>query len=322
MKTIRFARLIAAPALLAGLLAACASGTGGPVATPSPEIVPTEPGAVSVSPSPASQPVPSASAGPADETLALKVYFLMHDPRELEFLVPVERSVPQTEAVAAAAMRELLAGPTADEQSGRYPGRTGQLASLSTAVPAGTKLLSIDIHNGIATVDLSGEFRTGDEIGAFVYRQAQIVYTLTQFPTVEGVAFRIEGEPAVIIEGHEGTNSTGPATRELYFDQRRSVFVEEPAWRAAIGHAVLVTGETTREAPIRIALVDGSTDTILAEQTVRAACDPCMAPDAWGPFEARLSLPVGPPPSDLRLRIWEPPYMEGRPTIAFDYPLG
>lgn len=277
---------------------------------------------MAASPSPAPQPVPSASAGPADETLVLKVYFLMHDPRELEFLVPVERSVPQTEAVAAAAMRELLVGPTDDEQSGRYPGRTGQLASLSTAVPAGTKLLSIDIHDGIATVDLSGEFRTGDEIGDFVYRQAQIVYTLTQFPTVEGVAFRIEGEPAVIIEGHEATNSTGPATRELYFDQRRSVFVDDPAWGAPVGDMIRVTGETTSESELRFALIDGATDRILAEQTVRAACDPCMAPDAWGPFEARLSLPVGPLPSDVRLRIWEPPYMEGRPTIAFDYPLG
>jgi hypothetical protein len=246
----------------------------------------------------------------------------MHDPRELEFLVPVERSVPQTEAVAAAAMRELLAGPTADEQSGRYPGRTGPLASLSTAVPPGTRLLSIDIQDGIATVDLSGEFRTGDDIGDFVYRQAQIVYTLTQFPTVQSVAFQIEGEPAVVIEGHEATASTGPATPDLYFDQRRSVFVDEPAWGAPIGEQVLVTGETTNEAEIRIALVDGTTDTILAEQTVRAVCDPCMAPGAWGPFEARLSLPAGPRPADLRLRIWEPPYTEGGPTIAFDYPLG
>jgi hypothetical protein len=145
---------------------------------------------------------------------------------------------------------------------------------------------------------------------------------ISLLPTVEGVAFRIEGEPAVIIEGHEGTNSTGPATRELYFDQRRSVFVDDPAWGAAVGDVIRVSGETTRESELRFALIDGATDRILAEQTVRAAFDPCMAPDAWGPFEARLSLPVGPLPSDLRLRIWEPPYMEGGPTIAFDYPLG
>jgi germination protein M len=311
MKTFPSARLLAAPALLAGLLAACTSGAGVPFATPTSQPPPSLP----------APPVPSSSAQPTDATIALKVYFLMHDPRGIESLVPVHRSVPRTEKVAAAAMWALLAGPTAEEQSGNYPGRHGQLAPLSTALPGATRLLGIDIQNRIATVDLSGAFSSGDPV-VTVHRQAQVVYTLTQFPTVDGVKFRVDGAPMSAIEGHEGTAITGPATRRFYFDQRRSVFVVEPAWGDPVGDSVRVTGETTRDSAIRVAVVDGATGRIIAEKRVRASCPPCIAPDAWGPFEARLSMPTGTRPAELRLRIWEPPSSKGGSTTVVDYPLG
>ena len=241
--------------------------------------------------------------------------------RGVGYLIPVQRSVPQTEDVTAAAIRELLAGPTAEERAGIYPGRRGRLFPLSTAVPVDAQLLGIEIEDGVATVDLSGDFGSG-ELDAHVYRQAQIVYTLTQFPTVDRVAFRLDGTPMAAIEGHEGTALVGPARRNSYFDQRRPVFVDDPASGAPVGDVIRVSGGTTSESELRFALIDGATDTILAEQTVRAVCDPCMAPDAWGAFEARLSLPAGARPADLRLRIWEPPYTEGGPTTVFDYPLG
>jgi len=312
MNAIRSARLIAGPALFAALLTACTTGPGVSVA-------PTGSPAMSESRSPAFHPTPSPSAEPTEAAIALKVYFLMNDPRAIQSLVPVQRSVPPTEDLAAATIRELLAGPTADERSGRYPERHGQLPTFSTAVPPDTKLLGIDIQDGIATVDLSADFGSGDE--TTVLRQAQVVYTLTQFSTVDGVKFRVDGAPMDAIEGHEGTVSAGPATRNLYFDQRRSVFVDEPAWVANVADAVLVRGETTSDADIRIALIDGATDAILAEQAVHASC-PCMAPAPWGQFEARLPMPAGPRPSDLRLRIWEPPFSEGGPATVVDYAIG
>ena len=320
METFRSARIMTASALVAGLLTACASGIGRPVLTPSPEVAPSDRAVVATDQSRSSQQSQFASVASTDERIAIKVYFLMHDPRELEFLVPVHRSVAQTDAVAAAAMGELLAGPSTEEQSGNYKGPSGRLTPLSTAVPRGTELLGIDIRDGIAMVDLSREFGSGSEIAAV--RQAQVVYTLTQFPTVKSVEFRIDGEPMAVIEGHEGTASSRPGVRNLYFDQRRPVFVDQPAWGALVGDTVLVSGETTRDAELRIALINGAADSILAERTIRAACDPCMAPDAWGPFEARLSIPAGPRPTDLRLRIWEPAYGEGGATIVVDYLLG
>jgi len=251
--------------------------------------------------------------------MALRVYFLMHDPRGIDFLVPVERKVPLTDDAATAAIRELLAGPTAVEQLGNYLGRRGPLARLSTAIPSGTQLRGIVVQNGVATIDLSDNFGSGGSQPAF--SQAQIVYTLTQFPTTNRVGFRVGGTPIDAIEGHQGMALAVPATRQRYFDQRRSVFVDQPAWRAAIGDTLLVTGETDLEAGIRLALVDGATSSVLAEQTVEAACHPCMLPDAWGRFEARLPMPAGPRPSDLRLRVWEPPITKGDSTTVVDYPV-
>jgi spore germination protein GerM len=318
MKTFPAARLLAAPVLVAGLMAACTSSAGVPSATPASQPAASVPASAQV---PASLPVPSSSAQSTDESIALKVYFVMHDSRAIEFLVPVHRSVPRTKEVAAAAMRALLAGPTAHERSGKYPGRHGQLATLSTALPGDTRLLRIDIRNRIATVDLSGAFSSGDQV-AFVYRQAQIVYTLTQFPSVDGVRFRVDGAPMSAIEGHEGTAVAGPATRRFYFDQRGGVSVDEPAWGAPVADSVHVKGETTSDAVIRVALVDGATDRIIVEQRVHASCLPCIAPDAWGPFEARLSMPAGTRPADLRLRVTEPPSRTGGSPRVVEYLLG
>jgi hypothetical protein len=309
MLTIRSARLISVPSLIAVLVAACSTG-----ATTSPRDLP--------SPSAAPPSSPAATSAPVNGTVEFNVYFLMHDLRELEFLVPVHRAVRPTNDVAAAAIRELLAGPTAGERSGDNGGRHGGLAQLSTALPNQATLLAVDIQGGIATVDLSGVFDPVDDVATAVNRQAQIVYTLTQFPTIDGVVFLEEGKPVAVVEGHEGTNSFGPASRGLYFDQRRSVFVEEPSWGFQVGDSIHVSGETTYEGDLRIALVDGMTDGILAEHTIRAACDPCIAPDAWGAFETDLSIPTGPRPSDLRLRIWEPAYSAGGTATAVDYPLG
>jgi germination protein M len=306
MKTTRSRRLLAASFLCSCLLAACASA-------------PTRPLVALPGQATASEPVASANGPGSEETIALSVYFLMHDPRAIDFVVPVQRMVPLTDDATAAAIRELLAGPTAVEQLGNYLGRRGPLARLSTAIPSGTQLRGIVIQNGVATIDLSGDFGSGGSQAA--YRQAQIVYTLTQFPTVNSVGFRLDGKPMNAIEGHEGIALSVPATRQRYFDQRRSVFIDQPAWRAAIGDTLLVTGETDLEAGIRYALVNGATDRVLAEQTVEASCHPCMVPDAWGRFEVRLPMPAGPRPSDLRLRVWEPPSTEGGSATVVDYPV-
>ena len=87
--------------LLVGLFAA----TAAPIAGAGPTAVPSPPAAG-----------PSAGAGAS--TLVLRAYFLLRDPAGGDpKLVPVLRQVPATTGTATAALRQLLAGPSAAEAS-------------------------------------------------------------------------------------------------------------------------------------------------------------------------------------------------------------
>ena len=61
-------------------------------------------------------------------------------------------TVPKSSATATAAVTALLAGPSAKERAAVPP--------IKTLIPAGTKLLGIQISGGLATVDLSADFAT------------------------------------------------------------------------------------------------------------------------------------------------------------------
>ena len=104
----------------------------------------------------------SATTTTEPETTALRVYYLLDGKVQ-----PVAREVPKTQAVARAALDELANGPTASESD----------LGLTSEVPAGSS--GIAIENRVAKPSgLTGLSRTG---------LAQVVYTLTQFPTVDEV---------------------------------------------------------------------------------------------------------------------------------------
>lgn len=124
-----------------------------------------------------------------------------------ENALAIERTVPYTQAVATAAMNALLAGPTPEEQT-TWP-------AIGTAIPAGSELLGVTVENGIAKVDLSEEFQSGGGTFSVTARLAQVVYTLTQFPTVQAVEFYIEGVRVETFSS-EGLILDGPQTIEDY----------------------------------------------------------------------------------------------------------
>ena len=76
-----------------------------------------------------------------------------------------------------------------------------------TSLPPNTQLLGVTLSNGIATIDmaftggfdgaaLNGEFASLDGRGAGpVHTFAQLVLTATQFPFVDGVLFKLDGQP-------------------------------------------------------------------------------------------------------------------------------
>lgn len=114
---------------------------------------------------------------------------------------PVARQVTGA-AVATGAMHGLLAGPTPAERD----------QGLSSAIPEGTELRGMAVKDRIAAVDVSGRFDDGGGTFSMSARVAQIVFTLTQFPTVDAVRFQRDGKPLTLLGG-EGLVLERPQTR-------------------------------------------------------------------------------------------------------------
>ena len=203
-------------------------------------------------------PAPSATpAGTTAETMIVRAYFVLGGGPGSAGLVPVLRVVPKSAAVATAAMNALLAGPTTKEAGDR---------TMTSAIPDGTGLLGVTIKNGVATANLSTEFDSGGGTPSLQYRLAQVVYTLTQFTTVKSVVFQIEGQ-TVTVFGSEGIVLDGPVGRADYTAQLPAIFVDRPAYGAAIGNPAKVSGNAdVFEATFRAAILDGSGKTLVDQQ--------------------------------------------------------
>lgn len=308
-------RLFIVVALVA-LLAACgsAAGTLGPVPsaapTPSPSTGPTDPD-VTAAPSatiPPASAEPSASPGesPAGGTTIVRVYFYLGGKPDSDGLVPLLREVPETKAVATAAMNALLAGPTEAGSGDR---------TITTAIPAGSRLLGLSIKDGVATVNLSSEFESGGGSASAKIRLGQVVYTLTQFSTVKSVIFQIEGRQVTVF-GSEGIVLDGPVARADYLDLLPAIFVDRPAYNAALGNPGRVSGsaQDVFEATFRVTLLDGSGKTIADEQVMAA----CMC--ASGAFSATVAYDV-PKAQWGTLRVWAGSAKDGSPIAVREYPV-
>ena len=211
-------------------------------------------------------------------TVDLRTYFL-HG----ETIAVAYRSVPATPQVATAAMSELLAGPTAADTS----------AGFTTAIPSGTRLRGIDIAGGTATVDLTGAFESGGGSLSMSARLAQVTFTLTQFPTVQRVQFRLDGKPVTVFGG-EGIVLDHPATRASFEALAPPILVESPGPGRAVRSPLRITGSANVfEAQFQAELTD-SGGKVLASQAVHATSGTGTRGtfDAVIPFDASATGPA------------------------------
>ncbi|HSL34768.1 MAG TPA: Gmad2 immunoglobulin-like domain-containing protein [Candidatus Limnocylindrales bacterium] len=302
------------------IVAACGPSSGGigtvppieptPIPStgePSPDLTPApspSPSLPTPSSGPSESPSPSPSPTPAG-TMIVRAYFYLGGGQGTAGLVGVLREVPESKGVATAAMNALLGGPTASESAGR----------ISSAIPAGSQLLGISIANGVATVDLSSEFESGGGSLSVLTRLGQVVYTLTQFPTVDSVLFRIEGK-TVTVFGGEGVILDGPVARSDYYDLLPAIFVDRPVWGAAIGNPARVAGlSNVFEATSRVALLDAA-DRVIVDEMVMATC----GTGCWGTFDVTLRYDVVKAQWGT-LRVYELSARDGSPVNVRDYPV-
>lgn len=178
--------------------------------------------------------------GTVPTSVSLEVWFLKG-----EDLASSPRTHAATPQVATAAMDALLKGPSG-----------GREAGLGTAIPDGTRLLGISIHNGVATVDLTSEFQSGGGSLSMKARLAQVVYTLTQFSTVRSVRFHLDGEPVNVFSG-EGIVLDHPVGRKDYEDLLPVISVDKPVGGSRVSSPLQVSGSANVfEANVTVKVLD------------------------------------------------------------------
>ncbi|WP_446215361.1 Gmad2 immunoglobulin-like domain-containing protein [Micromonospora sp. IBHARD004] len=205
-----------------------ASPTGGATATPrAPAPATTTP---SRRPPPASPTttVPVAPDGPDGGTITLQLWFVRDGK-----LAPTRRTLPATVATSRLALTELAAGPSRAEAA----------AGLTTRVPAGVQV--VRIADGVAALAPPAGFDSGGTATARL-RRAQVVWTLTQFPTVRRVAF---------------TPTDGaPTGRDDYADLLPAIVVTGPSVGERVTSPVTVTGSAEvfeATVSVRVLAADG-----------------------------------------------------------------
>jgi hypothetical protein len=165
-----------------------------------------------------------------------------------EKLVSVKRTHEATPRVATAAIEALLDGPTKAERA----------SGFDTAIPAGTRLLGISINRGVAIIDLTSEYQSGGGSLSMQVRLGQVVYTLTQFPTVKKVSFRLDGTPVNVFSS-EGIVLSHPVGRGDYKDLLPVIVVSQPAPKARVTSPVTVSGSANVfEANVTVKVLDAN----------------------------------------------------------------
>ena len=95
------------------------------------------------------------------------------------------RPVLRRGRTAREAVRQLIAGPT----------RTERRHGFRTYVPAGTRLRSVSVAKGLATVDLSHAFaKGGRSAGSMLARLSELVGTVTGIQGTKRVKLLIDGQ--------------------------------------------------------------------------------------------------------------------------------
>ena len=217
---------------------------------------------------------------------------------------PVRRTIESTPAVARAALTELLKGPTAGERAD----------GLATAIPSGTALRDISLSDGVATVDVDGTFDDGGGSASMLGRVAQIVATLTRFPTIERVAFRIDGEPVQAVGG-EGVVVDPPVGRRAIEEQTPQILVESPLPGDTVRSPIRLRGTANVfEATVSID-VRGANGKLLKRTFTTAT----SGTGTRGTFDTEVALPNGTGP--VTVVAYESSAEDGRPLHVVELPL-
>ena len=133
-----------------------------------------------------SVPVTTSTIIPNDSAQQIQpqVYWLKSNQNKLTLVaksLPSDSSGSTPQQILTIAVQNLLsAKPSGD---------------LSSTIPKGTKLLSLQVRADGVHVDLSPEFRSGGGSTSMIYRVAQVIYTSTSLDPNQKVFISVGGQP-------------------------------------------------------------------------------------------------------------------------------
>lgn len=240
----------------------------------------------------------------------VKVYFMIDDVAgDGPFIGPVSRKIEPTVEVARAAINLLIEGPTDAEQAGT--------PAISGGLPEGTKLLGLTIADGTARIDLSSEVENIGGTFGETSVLTQLVFTLTQFPTVDDVVLLIEGEEVESFGSH-GMDISPSLDRDaiLPWGLVPEILIDEPAWFAQTESPLLVTGIARAfEATVQWGVYDN--DGLPIEEGFTMAST--AGPD-WGTFQFAVPYTVDSPQLGSVI-MWEDSAKDGTPIHIVEHPI-
>jgi len=279
--------------LLAAGCGTPSSGSLGPAPTAtaraSSPAAPPASGTASAAPSPSGQ-RPTATPAPA-RGIGLQAWFSRNGK-----LFVTNRTVPATAGIGQAALDRMLAGPSAAEYA----------AGLRSRIPATTTVHGVRISAGIATVDLSSSFESAASPSAMPLRIAQVVYTLTQFPTVTGVRFAIDGQGVTVVGG---VPVQSPQTRAMYSGYLPAITVRSPVIGARLTSPVTVSGTAdVFEATVSVRILDSAGHEVARTFTTASCGTGCR-----GDYSVTVSYSV-PRTQPGTIEVFESSAKDGQPV--------
>lgn len=171
------------------------SGTG-PAADPSPTATPSTADAATEAPLVVEPPLPATPN-------TYRLYFLKLSPEGRMEPASFARELPAGTTPLSATLKALLLGPTLQDKA----------RGAVTLIPEGTKLLSVRLKDKTALVSFSEEFEHNTSgLEGLAGQLRQVVWTATQFSSVDSVQFLINGQYRDTL-GDGGLSVAVPLTR-------------------------------------------------------------------------------------------------------------
>jgi hypothetical protein len=162
--------------------------------------------------------IPSATTAPtrspttlAPDTPTIQVFLFCDAPlqRPRDSVCPSRRPASGAPGVLLDALQQLFAGPNASERE----------AGLESYFSGDTEelLRDLNLSDGTATVDLEGDILAringvGTTYGSSLFL-AQVEGTVFQFPTVQEIVFKVDGDPRSFCRALEASEDCNPWTR-------------------------------------------------------------------------------------------------------------